>query len=35
MLLKYRLEMDVIIDHDSETGVIELARQRASGVHCP
>ena len=27
MLLKYRLEMDVIIDHDSETGVIELARQ--------
>jgi hypothetical protein len=27
MLLKFRLEMDVIIDQDSETAVIELARQ--------
>lgn len=38
MLLKYRLEMDVIIDHDSETGVIELARQhyqRTGGVTAP
>src|SRR5258708_26573908 len=27
MLPKFRLEMDVIIDQDSETAVIELARQ--------
>ncbi len=27
MLLKFRLEMDLIIDQDSETAVIELARQ--------
>ena len=27
MLLKFRLEMDVIIDQNSETAVIELARQ--------
>ena len=27
MVLKFRLEMDVIIDQDSETAVIELARQ--------
>jgi len=35
MLLKFRLEMDVIIDQDSETAVIELARQhyrREGGV---
>jgi hypothetical protein len=38
MLLKYRLEMDVIVDHDSDTGVIELARQhyqREGGVTTP
>jgi hypothetical protein len=38
MLLKYRLEMDVIIDLDSETSVIELARQhyqREGGVTAP
>ena len=28
MLLKFRLEMDVIIDQNSETAVIELARQQ-------
>ena len=27
MLLKFRLEMDVILDQDTETAVIELARQ--------
>src|SRR5688572_29028582 len=27
MLLKFRLEMDVIIDQNSETAVIELARR--------
>ncbi len=31
MLLKFRLEMDVIIDQDSETAVIELARQHYRG----
>jgi hypothetical protein len=38
MLLKFRLEMDVIIDEDSETAVIELARQhyrREGGVTVP
>ena len=38
MLLKFRLEMDVIIDQDSETAVIELARQhyeREGGVTVP
>ena len=38
MLLKFRLEMDVIIDQDSETAVIELARQhhqREGGVTAP
>src|SRR5258708_38645224 len=38
MLLKCRLEMDVIIDQDSETAVIELARQhhqREGGVTAP
>jgi len=28
MLLKFRLEMGVIIDQDSETAVTELARQQ-------
>jgi len=28
MLLKFRLEMDVIIDQNSETSVIELAREQ-------
>jgi hypothetical protein len=27
MLLKFRLEMDVILDQDTEIAVIELARQ--------
>jgi hypothetical protein len=38
MLLKFRLEMDVIIDQDSETAVIELARRhyrREGGVTAP
>jgi hypothetical protein len=38
MLLKFRLEMDVIIDEGSETAVIELARQhyrRDGGVTIP
>lgn len=38
MLLKFRLEMDVIIDEGSETAVIELARQhyrRDGGVTVP
>src|SRR5713101_7857240 len=38
MLLKFRLEMDVIIDQDSETVVIELARrhyQHEGGVTTP
>src|ERR1700674_5471568 len=38
MLLKFRLEMDVMIDQDSETGVIELARryyQCEGGVTAP
>src|SRR5437016_2286271 len=38
MLLKFRLEMDVIIDQNSETAVIELARQhyqREGGVTAP
>ena len=28
MLLKFRLEMDVVIDQNSETSVIELAREQ-------
>ncbi|MCZ2157235.1 MAG: hypothetical protein LC114_25630, partial [Bryobacterales bacterium] len=38
MLLKFRLEMDVIIDQDSENAVIELARQhckREGGASAP
>jgi hypothetical protein len=38
MLLKFRLEMNVIIDQNSETAVIELARQhyrREGGVTAP
>src|SRR6266849_2906464 len=38
MLLKFRLAMDVIIDQESETPVIELARQhysREGGVTAP
>jgi hypothetical protein len=38
MLLKFKLEMDVIIDEDSETAVTELARQhyrRDGGVTVP
>jgi hypothetical protein len=38
MLLKFRLEMDVIIDQDSETAAIELARQHyrlEGGVTAP
>ncbi len=38
MLLKFSIEMDVIIDPDSETAVTELARQqyrREEGVTAP
>jgi len=38
MLLKFRLEMDVIIDEGSETAAIELARQhyrRDGGITVP